>query len=37
VPVPDGRGNNFHVKDLVDRFRANDRAHAVANCDAASR
>jgi hypothetical protein len=31
--VRDGRGNNFHVKDLVDRFRANDRTHAVTNCD----
>ena len=35
VPLRDGRGNNFHVKDLVDRFRANDRTHAVTNCDAA--
>jgi PAS domain-containing protein len=35
VPLRDGRGNNFHVKDLVDRFRANDRTHAVTNCDLA--
>ena len=28
VPLRDGRGNNVHVKDLVDRFRANDRTHA---------
>jgi len=33
VPLRDGRGNNFYVKDLVDRFRANDRTHAVANCE----
>ena len=33
VPLRDGRGNNLHVKDLVDRFRANDRTHAVTNCD----
>jgi hypothetical protein len=26
VPLRDRRGNNFHVKELVDRFRANDRA-----------
>jgi PAS domain-containing protein len=35
VPLRDGRGNNFHVKDLVDRFRANDRTRAVTNCDPA--
>jgi PAS domain-containing protein len=35
VPLRDGRGNNFHVKDLVDGFRANDRTHAIANCDPA--
>ena len=35
VPLRDGRGNNFHVKDLVDGFRANDRTHAVTNCDPA--
>ena len=31
VPLRDGRANNFHVKDLVDRFRANDQTHAVRN------
>jgi PAS domain-containing protein len=31
VPLRDGCGNNFQVKDLVDRFRANDRTYAVAN------
>jgi PAS domain-containing protein len=35
VPLRDGRGNNFHVKDLVERFRANDRTHAVTHCDTA--
>ena len=35
VPLRDGRDNNFHVKDLVDRFRANDRTQAVTNCDPA--
>jgi PAS domain-containing protein len=35
VPLRDRRGNNLHVKDLVDRFRANDRTHAVTNCDPA--
>jgi PAS domain-containing protein len=35
VPLRDERGNNFHVKDLVDRFRADDRTHAVTNCDPA--
>jgi PAS domain-containing protein len=35
VPLRDGRGNNFHVIDLVDRFRANDRTYAVTNCDPA--
>jgi PAS domain-containing protein len=35
VPLRDGRDNNFHSKDLVDRFRANDRTHAVTNCDPA--
>jgi PAS domain-containing protein len=35
VLLRDGRGNNFHVKDLVDRFRANDRTHAVTHCDTA--
>ena len=34
-PLRGGRGNNFRVKDLVDRFRANDRTHAVTNCDPA--
>jgi PAS domain-containing protein len=33
VPLRDGRGNNFHVIDLVDRVRANDRTYAVTNCD----
>jgi hypothetical protein len=33
VPLRDGRGNNFHVKDLVERFRANDRTHAITSCD----
>jgi PAS domain-containing protein len=33
VPLRDGRGNNFHVKDSAGRFRANDRTHAVTNCD----
>jgi len=28
VPHRDGRGNNLRVKDLVDRFSANDRTHA---------
>jgi hypothetical protein len=32
VPLRDGRGNNFHVKDLVDRFRANDPTHPVTDC-----
>ena len=35
VPLRDRRGNNFHVIDLVDRFPANDRTHAVTNCDPA--
>jgi len=35
VPLRDGHGNNFHVKDLVDRLRANDRTNAVTNCDPA--
>jgi len=35
VPLRDGRGNNFHIKDLADRFPANDRTHAFANCDPA--
>jgi PAS domain S-box-containing protein len=35
VPPRDGRGNNFHVIDLVDRFRANDRTYAVTKCDPA--
>jgi PAS domain-containing protein len=35
VPFRDRRGNNFHVKDLVDGLRVNDRRHAVTNCDPA--
>lgn len=35
VPLRDRRGNNFHVKDLLDRFRANDRMHAATKCDPA--
>ncbi len=35
MPLCDRRGNNFHVKDLVNRIRANDRTHAVTNCDLA--
>jgi hypothetical protein len=35
VPFRNGRGNNFHVIDLVDRFRANDRTYAVTSCDPA--
>ena|ERR1700751_5328319 len=31
----DGRGNNFHVKNLVDRLRANDRTHAITNWEPA--
>jgi PAS domain-containing protein len=35
VPLRGGRGNNFHVIDLVDRFRASDRTYAITNCDPA--
>jgi hypothetical protein len=35
VPLRDGRGNNLHFKDLVDRFRANNRTHASTTCDSA--
>jgi PAS domain-containing protein len=35
VPLRDGRGNNVHVEDLVDGFRANDRTHAFTNFDPA--
>jgi len=35
VPLRNRRGNNFHVRDLADRFRANDRTHTFTNCDPA--